>query len=144
MYNIAIQNEAGGYSYIVHNNPSFNHVRAVAKSIHRFRYELDKLDPALFFSEVFFNMAAVDPKKRPSFYLGIRSSLGENHAPILVVNITSKLLGYCHENGRVITKWTFDSLAKNYEADPSLESVNYNLPRDYTKADVPPTTYLLT
>ena len=137
MYNIAIQNESG-YTFIVHNNPSVRSMVAVAKTLHAFRYTTD-IDPSVFAAHTLLNIAGTDPKKRPAFHLGLRPTIGENHAAILAVSFVKQKVGWFHETGQPIRQYSFDTIVNEYAADPAMGA--YTIPNHYS-ASTPPSTFL--
>ncbi len=138
MYNIAIENDTKGYTFLVHNNPSMHPLKIIAKSLSKFRYELDKVDTALLTSTLVLNIAQLDSKKKPSFYLGIRSNCGENHAPIVVISIKSQAIGAFDERGRMISKWAFGDILSQFDDSPEEMSA---IPRSYEKATKAPESF---
>lgn len=138
MYNIAIENDTQGYTFITHNNPSLNPLKVVAKTLSKFRYELDKVDTGLFIANLFLNIASLDSKKKPSFYLSLRSALGENHAAICVVSVKNQAAGAFDEKGRLITRYTFKDLILALDGSPEDFII---MPRGYEKSNKVPEAF---
>ena len=142
MYNIAIKNEGSGYTFLTHNNPSINSLKTIAKSLSKFRYELTMIDSALLTSNLVLNIAQLDSKKKPQFYLGIRGNCGENHAPIVVISIKDQCVGMFDEAGKMLVKYPFKQILDIFDGNP--DSMNDFTTRTYAKADKPPTDFKFT
>lgn len=114
-------------------------MQVAARTLHNFKYCQDSIDPTVFASHLLLNIAGTDPKKRPSFHLGMRLNCGENHAPILAISFSRQLMGFFGENGQRIQQYNFNTLIGHFESDPTM--AYYEMPRHYETSDTPPVEF---